>query len=146
MTHTTIELCAGGYPASWPKANPLRPDAVPALISEAEKRDLYVRNITTRELALKLRVKESYLSSLFPGKEPARDKMKKLLRATRREYREQYARLVVKGQITMTDASRLSKVPYRSMARAVQALRAAGFAPLPDNIPAVGVQDGETTV
>lgn len=138
MTHPHIELCAGGYPASWPAANPLRPDAVPALITESEKRDLYVRNITTRELALKLQVKESYLSSLFPGKEPARDKMKKILRASRREYRTEYAKLVLKGQVSMQEASNLSKVPYRSMARAVQALRAQGAQALIETIPTVG--------
>lgn len=125
MTDPTIELCPEGYPASWPKANPLRPTAVVSLVTHDQKRDLYVRNITTRALALELNVKETYLSFLFPGKEPARSKMKRALRGVRHEYRMVYAQRVIDKELTLTQASELSKVSYRTLARAVQSLRGA---------------------
>lgn len=123
MTDSSIELCPEGYPASWPKANPLRPTAVVSLVTDAQKRDLYVRNTTTRALALELKVKETYLSFLFPGKEPARSKIKRALRGVRHEYRMIYAQRVIDKELTLKQASELSRVSYRTLARAVQNLR-----------------------
>lgn len=145
MTKPTHELCPAGYPTSWPKANPQRPNSVVSVVTDLQKKNLYERNITTRSLALELGVKEAYLSYLFPGKGLARVEAKKSLIATRKEYRTQYATLVIKGQLNMTEAARLSKVPYRSMARAVKVLRAQGLAPIPQGVPSVGTTDVSTT-
>jgi transposase-like protein len=123
MPDTTLELGPHGYPASWPKRNPLRPTAIVSLVTDQQKLDLYVRNITTRQLAQQLRVKETYLSFLFPGKEPARSKMKQALRGVRLEYRMMYAQRVIDKELSITQASELSKVSYRTLARAVQSLR-----------------------
>ncbi len=138
---TNIELCPEGYPDAWPKTNPLRPSAVVSVISHAQKKDLYERNTTTRQLALELGVKEAYLSSLFPGKEPARAKMKQSLRAVRKEFRDSYAELVIRKQITLKEAARMSNVSYRTVARAVEALKAQNLPAKPDNIPVVAVRE-----
>lgn len=121
--HTTFPLNAKGYPTHWPEANPKRPDTVASRITDQQKKDLYDRKITTRQLAKQFNVREAYLSQLFSGKGPGFSKAKKILINTRKEYRHNYAIQVLAGKITIKDAAKASRIPYRSMARAVQLLK-----------------------
>jgi AraC-like DNA-binding protein len=121
--HETFTLNSKGYPANWPDCNPKRPDTVVSRITDQQKKDLYERNITTRDLAKLFGVREAYLSWLFPGKGPGFSKAKKMLINTRKEYRCRYAAQVIEGKISIKDAATASRIPYRSMARAVQLLK-----------------------
>jgi transcriptional regulator with XRE-family HTH domain len=116
-------LNSKGYPDAWPRANTQRPDSVVSRITDAQKKALYERELTTRELAEKLGVREAYLSSLFPGKRPCFVKAKKMLAAARKEYRQSYAKQVILGSMSLKDAAAASRVPYRTMARIVKALK-----------------------
>jgi hypothetical protein len=121
--HETFTLNSKGYPAHWPECNPARPDTVASRITDRQKKDLYERNVTTRELAKLFGVREAYLSHLFPGKGPGFKEAKKRLINTRKEYRCNYASMVIEGKISCKDAAIASRIPYRSMARAVQLLK-----------------------
>lgn len=120
----TTPLNQYGYPEAWPKTSP-RPLSVVNVISHSQKRDLYTRKITTRELALNLKVVEGYISYLFPGKCLGFEKSKKSLLAARREYRKSYAEKIIKGQFTLKAAAEVSKIPPRSLARVVRDMKKA---------------------
>ena len=113
------------YPAAWPEACSRHPKSVVSRISERQKEDLYNRRITTRQLAQELNVREEYISSLFPGKIATERKGKTLLLQARKEIRKQEALRVLDEQLTITQAATNLRISYRSMARAVQAARAA---------------------
>lgn len=114
-----------GYPISWPLPTS-RTNAVASRITHDQKKALYEREITTRDLAKTLNVREAYLSFLFPGKGPTLVRAKKALLAVRKEYRLSYAKKVIEGLMTTDQAATAARIPYRSMARAVQALRVQG--------------------
>lgn len=118
----TTPLNKHGYPEAWPQSSP-RLLSIVNSISHEQKRDLYTRKITTRDLALKLGVVEGYISYLFPGKALGYGKAKKSLLATRREYRRSFAQRVVNGNITLKAATEDSKIPSRSLARLVRELK-----------------------
>ena len=111
-----------GYPTSWPLPTS-RPNSVVSRITHDQKKDLYERNITTRDLAKTLKVREVYLSQLFPGKGPTLTRAKKALLVTRKEYRLSYAKKVIEGLLKVDQAATAVRISYRSMARAVQTLR-----------------------
>lgn len=111
-----------GYPASWPLPTD-RTNSVVSKVTHEQKKDLYERNITTRDLAKILSVREAYLSHLFPGKGPTLTRAKKALLAARKEYRLSYAKKVIEGLMKVDQAATAARIPYRSMARAVQMLR-----------------------
>lgn len=115
------------YPSDWPKADPRRPKSLVSLITEQEKSDLYARKITARQLAEKYGVWESWVSTLFPGRVEsltAALKGKKQLTAARRGFRKEQAQLVKEGKQSILAASEACRVSYRTMARAVQELKA----------------------
>jgi len=125
---TTHTLNEKGYPSSWPlPSHNTRHNSVIRRITDEQKKALYERETTTRELAHLLKVDESYLSSLFPGKGPTLTNAKRELLAIRKEYRLTYADRVLKGAITIKAAAEASRVPYRTMARAVQALKKSNY-------------------
>lgn len=127
------------YPDHWPKpkkfssdgSRATRPTALIYLITEAEKQALYDRKITTRALAAKYGVNESYVSKLFPGKvkntETLRQmqKEKRELRAVRKAFRVALAKRVLAGELSTSDAAIQARVAYREMARTVKAVRTA---------------------
>lgn len=115
------------YPSSWPRPVPYKPEIVASRITEQEKHDLYERRLTTRDLALRLGVSETYLSTLFPGKiaGPTRvdEESRKLLMETRKEYRNSFGQRVLSGELTIRKAGVLSRTPYKTMSRVVLALK-----------------------
>ena len=119
-------LTPQGYPADWPKPCKLRPNSLISKITDEEKRKLYNRELTTRALAAQYRVKETWVSTLFPGKVQALSvliKNKKILTKARKEFRTAQAALVIAGELSTVKAAEVCRVSYRSMARAVQHLR-----------------------
>jgi transposase len=119
-------LTPQGYPAAWPKPAKGRPASLVSKVTDEEKRQLYNRQLTTRDLAKRYGVREAWASTLFPGKIPtmtASIKNKKALKNTRREFRTGQAALVLEGRLSTREASVICRVSYRSMARAVQALK-----------------------
>lgn len=115
------------YPNTWPRPLPFKPEAVVSRITEQQKHDLYERRTTTRDLAKALGVREDYLSSLFPGKDEPMEQARKRLLDARKEFRASYGQRVISGELTLTKAGALSRTPYRTMARIVQALRKAAL-------------------
>lgn len=127
---TTIQppLTPQGYPASWPKPRKSRPDSLVSRITDEEKRQLYERELTTRDLAKRYDVRETWVSTLFPGKVEGAStyiRQKKVLTKIRKEYRFSQAALVLAGNMSTKEASKVCKISYRSMARAVQILKKA---------------------
>lgn len=121
-------LTSQGYPENWPKPCKLRPNSLISRITDEEKRQLYNRELTTRELAKRYNVRETWVSTLFPGKVEAISvliKNKKVLTRARKEYRVSQAALVLSGNLSTVEAAKVCKISYRSMARAVQAARKA---------------------
>lgn len=112
------------YPDSWPKPNTKFPRAVTSRITEQEKEALYNRSITTRALAERLGVREKWLSVLFPGKVPAFSRDKRVLRAVRKEFRDLQAKAVIAKTLKIHQAAVICRISYRSMARAVQIMKA----------------------
>jgi len=103
------------YPLTWPKPDPRRPKAVQTRITDEQKRQLYNRQITTRALAQLLGVHEKYVSSLFPGKAPIPASPD--LRAIRNEFREALALEVMRGNLSITQASQKAHTSYNTMQR-----------------------------
>ena len=119
-------LTSHGYPASWPKPIPSRPQALVTRISDTDKLALYERKLTTRALAAKYGVTEPWVSTLFPGKVKSLTacmQSKKELAAVRKEHRLHLAALVINKTTSVLEASQTCRVSYRTMARAVQELR-----------------------
>lgn len=114
------------YPSTWPKPSVRYPDSLASRITEEQKLALYNREVTTRDLAKALNVLESTLSACFPGKvqstAAARASKKELL-ATRKAFRTALAKRIIAGEISTMTAANNNKIPYRSMARVVQALK-----------------------
>ena len=127
--HIPHTLNDKGYPANWPQPTPstgvAASKSVVNTITDAQKKALYEREISTRELAKLFGVREAWLSTLFPGKRPGFLRSKKILTESRREYRKRYAADVVAGTMTVHQAATASRVPYRTMARIVKALKEA---------------------
>lgn len=118
-------LNSHGYPASWPQAND-RLDSIVSRITHTQKLALYTKQVTTRELAKTLNVRESYLSRKFPGKVPSGapfQAAKRALRVVRMEYRFLCAEKVLEKTLSILEAAKTANTTYRSMARAVQALK-----------------------
>ena len=111
------------YPKTWPGACSKHPKSVVSRVTEQQKEDLFMRRITTRQLALELGVREQYVSSLFPGKIATERKGKTLLLQARKEIRKREAARVIEGLLSITQAATALRISYRSMARAVQAAR-----------------------
>jgi hypothetical protein len=111
-----------GYPAEWPQPTD-RITSTVSRITHAQKKALYERTVTTRSLAKLLGVAESHLSYLFPGKVPARKRVKSSLSTVRKEFRIVCAKRVLASEISVTEAASIARISYRSMARAVQILR-----------------------
>ena len=103
------------YPKSWPKPNPRKPDVLQTRITEEQKRDLYSRRVTTRDLAKALNVHEKHLSYAFPGKEPIVDK-RPLIEA-RKEFKLSVAKEILEGLISIENASLKCYVSYTTMLR-----------------------------
>ena len=124
----TTKLTPNGYPENWPKPCKLRPNSLVSRITDEEKRQLYEREVTTRDLARRYSVRETWVSTLFPGKTEAISvliKNKKVLTKARKEFRMSQAQLVLGGKLSTVEAAKTCKTSYRSMARAVQTLRKA---------------------
>lgn len=125
------------YPDHWPKpkkytsetGRATHPKALINRITEAEKQALYERKITTRALAAKYGVNESYVSKLFPGKvkntETLRQmqKDKRELRAVRKAFRVSLAKRVLNNELSTAEAAIQARITYREMARTVKAVR-----------------------
>lgn len=114
------------YPDTWPKANPKAPLSAVSRITEAQKLALYNRETTSKAVALALNVGATYISTLFPGKVismTASTPKKKALLDVRREYRALQAKRVLDGHLTIQKAADELRISYRSMARAVEAIR-----------------------
>ena len=111
------------FPESWPKPDPAKPHTLASRITQQDKLDLYNRAITTRALALKLDVREAYLSHMFPGKAPTHASSRRVLFAARREYRVALAKRVIDEGLSVKQTASTSKVPYRSLARTVKSLK-----------------------
>lgn len=119
------------YPATWPKPNPYsRPNSIASRITDAQKHALYAREITTRDLALVLNVRESSLSHLFPGKAPLEPNNKPELIATRKTFRHLQALAVLEKRLSIKEAADIVNLSYRSMARVVQTVRNSGAKPV----------------
>lgn len=118
------------YPNTWPRPVANKPEIVASRITEQQKEDLYNRKISTRDLALILGIREEYLSTLFPGKieapAKAHEASRKLLLETRKEYRNTFGRRVLAGELTVSKAGVLSRTPYKTMSRVVNALKKRG--------------------
>lgn len=110
------------YPSKWPAPNPSRPDALYSRITEQQKADLYSRRITTRDLAKTLNVHEKHLSTCFPGKIPIPDT--EALKAARKEYKLEIARLVLTGRYTIREAADQIHAAYNTMQRLVSKAKA----------------------
>ena len=116
------------YPSTWPKPTD-RGFTLVCRITEQQKLDLYNRRITTRALALTLNVREAYLSTIFPGKIPpikgakkaSRDK--RVLILARKTFREDQARAVLAGKMSISAAASIANTSYRNMARVVKTMR-----------------------
>lgn len=106
------------YPSFWPKANPKKPEALQSRITEQQKRDLYHRQVTTRELAKILNVHEKWLSRLYCTKEPITDK-RPLIEA-RKLFKLEIAAQVLKGDYSMQQGADKAFVSYNTMQRYVQ--------------------------
>jgi transposase-like protein len=106
------------YPSFWPKANPRKPDSLQSRITEQQKRDLYSRVVTTRELAKTLGVHEKYLSFKFYSKVEVVDK-KPLIEA-RKAYKLEIATQVMQGKYSIQQAADTAYVSYNTMQRCVQ--------------------------
>lgn len=106
------------YPSHWPKPNPKRTTALASRITEEQKRQLYHREITTRDLAKVLGVHEEYLSYMYPGKVPIIDK-KPLIEA-RKLYKLEMAKLVIEGKHTTMEAAMIAHVSYNTMRRFIK--------------------------
>jgi transposase-like protein len=106
------------YPSFWPKANPKKPEALQSRITEQQKRDLYHRQITTRDLAKLLNVHEKWLSRLFYSKEPICDK-RPLIEA-RKLFKLDIAVQVLNGTYSMQQGADRAFVSYNTMQRYVQ--------------------------
>lgn len=114
------------YPNHWPRPDEnTRKNSLILRITEQDKERLFNRDITTRALAVKLGVREAYLSHIFPGKTETGAKGKPLLIAARREFRLIQAKLALEKSITIKQAASICNLSYRSMARAVQHLKEA---------------------
>jgi hypothetical protein len=125
------------YPDKWPKPRlyssekgwATRHNAFINRITEQDKEDLYNRKVTTRAIAAKYDVNESYVSYLFPGKGPVSNPVKQAeiakaeLRATRKAYRMELAAKVLKGELSTVEAADQACIASRGMARAVKLLR-----------------------
>lgn len=125
------------YPAHWPKprtytsesGRATRPNALINRVTEAEKQALFDRKITTRALAAKYEVNESYVSKLFSGKAVNTETLRQLqkdkreLRAVRKLYRIGLAQKVLDGEMSTANAAVAANITYREMARTVKALR-----------------------
>lgn len=111
------------FPDVWPKPDPAKPYTLASRITQQDKLDLYNRVITTRALALKLEVREAYLSHMFPGKAPTHAASRRILFSARREYRLALAKKVLDGGLSIKQVATSAKVPYRSLARSVKALK-----------------------
>jgi predicted transcriptional regulator len=111
------------YPNSWPRPSYANIKSVVYRITEQQKEDLYSRKVTTRDLAKVLGVREDYLSSLFPGKIEPMERGRKELLQVRKEFRAEFARKVLSGELTLKKAGVLARTPYRTMARIVQTLK-----------------------
>jgi hypothetical protein len=109
------------YPDAWPKPNPKKPLSLVTRITEQQKRNLYNRLVTTRELAKNLEVHEAYLSAIFPGKvKPVAQQIKEGMhkkRAIRLVFRRLLARQVLKGEISLNAATARANVSERTMRR-----------------------------
>ncbi len=84
--------------------------------------DLYHRRITVREAAKIMGVSENYLSHAIPERAPKRNL--KLLKVTRRLFREQIAREIIEGKHTVHKGAKLAHVSERTMFRLLKRLRA----------------------
>lgn len=111
------------FPESWPRPDPGKPHTLASRITQQDKLDLYNRAITTRALALKLDVREAYLSHMFPGKAPTHTSSRKVLFAARREYRIALAKRIIAEGLSVKATASDCKVPYRSLARTVRSLK-----------------------
>ena len=111
------------YPTKWPKPNPLRPNSLKTRITEQQKEDLYLRKITTRDLAKILGVAEKYLSFTFSGKEPIYKYNKRPLVEARREFRAELAKKILEGVYTTAQAADLACVSNNTMYRALHEAR-----------------------
>lgn len=117
-----LTLNKHGYPEKWPQATD-RVTSVVSRITHDQKRALYERVITTRNLAKELGVTEVHLSYLFPGKVTVWKKFKQELTATRLQYRRVVAEKVVAGEFTIIQAADAARTSSRTMARMVQTVR-----------------------
>jgi hypothetical protein len=128
------------YPSHWPRpktyssesGRATRPTALINRITEEEKEALYLRRITTRALAQKYGVNESYVSKLFPGKAVNADSLRQMkidkreLRAVRKQFRLSLAAKVLEGVLSTAKAADEARITYREMARAVKYVREGG--------------------
>lgn len=117
-----MQLTAGGWPTDWPRPNPKKPMAVQTRITDEQKRDLYNRKITTRDLAKVLGIHERYCSALFPHKVQLRDR--KVLMEARKAYKLEIANQVIQGKYTITEAAKVAFVSYNTMQRFVTKAKA----------------------
>lgn len=108
------------YPDSWPKADPARPTSLQSRITEQQKRDLYSRKITTRDLAKELDVHEKWLSIKFPGKCPPNSEQAKELAKARKEFKLAVGVEVLEGKYTIREASVVASVSWNTMFRFVK--------------------------
>lgn len=106
------------YPNFWPRANPARPEALQSRITEAQKKALYNREVTTRDLARELGVHEKYLSSKFYTKVEIVDK--RPLIDARKAFKLAMAVRVLKGELSMQQAADSAFVSYNTMQRFTQ--------------------------
>lgn len=105
------------YPPFWPKPNSHKPDSLQSRITEQQKRDLFNRRITTRQLAKVLGVHEKYLSFKFFTKLEITDKTP--LIEARKLYKLEIAIQVLKGQHSVQQAANIAYVSYNTMQRCV---------------------------